>query len=213
MTKTNPSALRVEIRNLDAIRPAPDNPRRHSEEQIARVAESIKAFGWTNPILVDPEGEIIAGEGRWLAAHRLALTTVPVIVLDGLSPVERQAYRIADNQLPLGATWDQALLAKVLAEIETAGLDLGLTGFSDEEMAALLGPALEAVTTDFPELAGGERTPFQRMTFLLHDEQAAIVKQALDKAKSEGRFDDGVNKNSNGNALARVCRRYLDGLG
>lgn len=101
----------------------------------------MQAFGWTNPLLVDPSGEIIAGEARYLAARQLGLQTAPVIVLPGLSAAQRDAYRIADNRIAEYATWNEDLLAEVLADLERDGFDVSLTGFSERTIAELIAGA------------------------------------------------------------------------
>lgn len=96
---------RIEHWRLERLRAYGRNPRTHSDEQVAQIAASIVAFGWTNPILVSADGEVIAGHGRLEAARRLGLTTVPVVVLDHLTQAQRRAYGIADNKLALNAGW------------------------------------------------------------------------------------------------------------
>jgi len=123
---------------LDRLVPYTRNARTHSDEQIAEIAASIAEFGFTNPILVDSDAGIIAGHGRLLAARKLGLTEVPVIVLDHLSPVQRRAYVLADNRLALNAGWNDELLAEELAAIESEGFNLGVLGFSDSELDGLL---------------------------------------------------------------------------
>jgi DNA modification methylase len=131
-------ARRIEIWAADRLTPYARNARTHSAEQVAQIAASIAEFGFVNPILVDTDAGIIAGHGRLLAARKLGLTEVPVVVLDHLSETQRRAYVIADNKLALNAGWDEATLAAELREIEAAGLSLGVVGFSDDELAALL---------------------------------------------------------------------------
>lgn len=129
---------------LDTLIPYARNARTHSDEQVAQIAASIREFGFTNPVLVDGEGGIIAGHGRVLAARRLGLTEVPVIRLDYMSEAQKRAYIIADNKLALNAGWDDELLALELGELNDLGLDLAITGFAEDELAALrLGPADE----------------------------------------------------------------------
>jgi DNA modification methylase len=131
----------AELWPADRLRPSPRNPRRHGNEQIAQIARSIKAYGFNNPLLIEPSGEIIAGEARWHAAQRCGLAELPVIVLAHLTPLQREAYRVADNRLALEATWDDALLAGVLEDLKAGGEDLAPIGFSDDELATLLEPA------------------------------------------------------------------------
>ena len=210
---TEASRPRVEQWPLDRLRPSPANPRTHPPEQLAQIARSIEAFGWTNPILADAAGEIIAGAARWQAAGDLGLATVPVIVLDDLTEVECRAYRIADNRIPLGAGWDDALLEEVMRELEAAAIDIGLVGFTEAELTEILPAEFAAVQAAFPALPDGDRSAFRQMTFALHESQAAIVTRALAAAKAAGDFDTALNANSNGNALARVCQQYLDDHG
>ena len=105
---------------------------------MAQIAASIVEFGFTNPILVDSMDGIIAGHGRLLAARKLGLAEVPVVVLDHLSETQRRAYIIADNKLAMNAGWDEKILASELRELEKDGMDLAVVGFSDEELEALL---------------------------------------------------------------------------
>jgi DNA modification methylase len=125
---------------LDRLRAYARNPRTHSDEQIAQIAASIAEFGWTNPILVSRDGEVIAGHGRLEAARKLGLATAPVLVLDHLSDARRRAYVIADNALPLGAGWNEELLASELHALNGDGFDLGLLGFDEAELDRLMAP-------------------------------------------------------------------------
>ncbi|MGD1095114.1 MAG: site-specific DNA-methyltransferase [Bryobacteraceae bacterium] len=115
------------------------NPRTHSESQVAQIAASIEQFGFNNPILVDTKAGIIAGHGRLLAARKLELTEVPVIVLDHLTEAQKRAYIIADNQLALNAGWDDDLLREELAALQKEDFNIDLIGFDDAELARLLG--------------------------------------------------------------------------
>jgi len=130
----------VEHWPLDRLIPYAHNARTHDDGQVTQIAASIVEFGWTNPILVDAEGGIVAGHGRLLAARKLGLDTVPVVVLDHLTPSQRRAYVIADNKLALNAGWNEELLASELHALNGEGFDLGLTGFSDAELDALMAP-------------------------------------------------------------------------
>src|ERR1700680_3965063 len=131
-------AKHIELWLIDQLIPYARNPRTHSDAQIAQIAGSIAEFGFNNPILVDTKAGIIAGHGRLLAARKLQLTEVPVIVLDHLTDAQKRAYVIADNQLALNAGWDEAMLAAELAALQQEDFNLGLIGFEDEELALLL---------------------------------------------------------------------------
>lgn len=129
--------LEIAYRPVESLIPYARNSRTHDEAQVAQIAASIREFGFTNPILVDEEGGIIAGHGRVLAARKLALETVPTITLAGLSETQRRAYVIADNKLALNAGWDDELLALELRALAEEGFDIALTGFSEEELDEL----------------------------------------------------------------------------
>lgn len=127
------------------LRPSPRNPRRHAAAQLRQIEASIRAFHVCRPILARPDGEIIAGEAVWRAAQAAGHESVPVVVLAHLDARQAEAYRIADNRLALDATWDEALLAQILAELEAAAFDVPVLGFSDDDIAALLAdPAVPA---------------------------------------------------------------------
>lgn len=125
-------ARRIELWPVDQLVPYDRNPRTHSPEQVTRVAASIAEFGFLNPILVDSKNGIIAGHGRLMAAKDLGLTEVPVVVLDHLTPAQRKAYVIADNQLALNAGWDDELLKLELADLDGLEFDLTLLGWGDD---------------------------------------------------------------------------------
>lgn len=131
--------LAVTYRAPASIRGSARNARTHSPEQVAEIAASIERFGFANPILVDAAGEIIAGHGRLAAAERLKLAEVPVISLDGLSPAEVRALRLADNRIASNAGWDLDLLRVELLGLQADDFDVEILGFDDDELANLLG--------------------------------------------------------------------------
>ncbi len=137
-------AKRIELWPLERLVPYAKNARTHSAAQVAQIAASIAEFGFVNPILVDSTDGIVAGHGRLLAARKLGLTEVPVIVLDHLSQTQRRAFVIADNRLSDLAGWDDAVLAAELAALEADGFDLGVVGFSEADLADLLAVPDEA---------------------------------------------------------------------
>jgi ParB-like chromosome segregation protein Spo0J len=132
------SDMQITHRNVTDLIPYARNSRTHSDGQVAQIAASIKEFGWTNPILVDAEGVVIAGHGRLLAARKLGHTEVPTIELSELTETQKRAYVIADNRLALDAGWDDEMLRLELGELEELGFDLELTGFTADEIAACL---------------------------------------------------------------------------
>lgn len=133
-------ADRVERRPIGELIPYARNSRKHSDAQVAQIAASMREWGWTNPVLVDEEGTIIAGHGRVLAARQLGIEQVPVMVATGWTEAQKQAYVIADNKLALNADWDQDLLASELRGLEGSEIDLSLIGFSEDELKQILAP-------------------------------------------------------------------------
>lgn len=135
---TTPLYPEIEMLAPGSLRPYAQNARRHSKAQIAQIATSIQRFGFTNPVLVSDEGEIIAGHGRVLAAKQLGMTQVPTLRLSNLSDVERRAYILADNKLALNAGWDSELLAIELQALIDLDFETELTGFSLAEIDLVL---------------------------------------------------------------------------
>lgn len=128
----------IETIKLDELIPYANNSRTHSDEQVAQIAASIREFGWTNPVLIDANGTIVAGHGRVMAARKLNMDSVPCLRLGHLSQAQVRAYVIADNKLALNAGWDEKMLAAELEILKEEDFDIGLTGFTDEELTALL---------------------------------------------------------------------------
>jgi hypothetical protein len=145
--------LQVTYRPVAALIPYARNARTHSDAQVAEIAASIRAFGFTNPILVDGDNGIIAGHGRLLAARKLGMETVPVIELAGMTDAEKRAYIIADNKLALNAGWDVDLLRGEFEDLQGLGFDLSLTGFGDDELASIMNVGRIGLTDpdDVPE--------------------------------------------------------------
>jgi DNA modification methylase len=141
--------LEVQYRATSSLTPYTNNPRRHSKPQIRQIAESFKSFGWTNPILVDGEGNVIAGHGRLEAAKLLGITEVPTICLSGLTPAEKRAYIIADNKIAENAGWDKNLLSVEFNALVEESFCLELTGFETIEIDEILG--LDQITSDDAE--------------------------------------------------------------
>ena len=122
------------------------NSREHSDEQVAQIAASIRAFGFTNPVLIDEANNLIAGHGRVMAARKLGMTEVPAIVVTGMDERKRRALIIADNKLALNASWDMEAL---LVEVRDLGGEFGeLMGFSDDDLAAMMAEETEGLTDE-----------------------------------------------------------------
>lgn len=130
--------MKIENLTLDALIPYARNSRTHSDEQVAQVAASIREFGFTNPVLIDANGGIIAGHGRVMAARKLGLADVPCIRLAHLSESQKRAYVIADNKLALNSGWDEKMLALEFKDLQAMDFDLELTGFGLGDIEELL---------------------------------------------------------------------------
>ena len=138
MTLAPAMASGIEMWPLDRLIPYARNARTHSDAQIGQIAASIAEFGFTAPVLVGSDGVIVAGHGRLAAARKLGLATVPVVVLDHLTPNQRRALVIADNKIAENAGWDEELLRIELEALKDDGFDLDLTGFDADALADLL---------------------------------------------------------------------------
>ena len=131
--------LTVIYKPIGDLIPYARNSRTHSDAQVAQIAASVKEFGFTNPVLIDEEGGIIAGHGRVLAARKLSMDEVPTISLEGLTKTQRQAYVIADNKLALNAGWDEELLSLELGDLNEQEFSMELLGFDANELNLAMG--------------------------------------------------------------------------
>lgn len=156
-------ADKVEKWSIDKLVPYARNSRTHSDEQINQIAASIKEWGWTTPVLVDEDGGIIAGHGRTLAAQKLKMKEIPVVVAKGWSDAKKRAYVIADNKLALNAGWDNEMLSLELGELGELGFDLDLTGFTPEEIAALMPIEITEGLTDEDEVPDAPADPITKL--------------------------------------------------
>lgn len=144
--KTVWPADKVERRAVASLVPYARNARTHSPDQVDQIAASIREFGWTIPVLVDEEGTLIAGHGRVMAAKKLGISEVPVMVAEGWSEAQRKAYVLADNKLALNAGWDNELLRVELEGLKELDFDISLTGFSGDELVSILADKTDGLT-------------------------------------------------------------------
>jgi ParB-like chromosome segregation protein Spo0J len=138
----------VELISSKDLIPYDSNPREHSEEQIQQVAKSIKEFGWTMPILVDENLEIIAGHGRLLASQKLNIDKVPCMIARGWTEDQKKAYCIADNKLTENSTWANEDLKLNLTSLLDNNFDLRLTGFNQKELDNILNFDIDTIDTE-----------------------------------------------------------------
>ena len=136
----------IRRRSIDELIPYARNSRTHSDAQVAQIAASMVEWGWTNPVLVDESGNVLAGHGRILAARQLGYEDVPTMVADGWTEAQKKAYVIADNKLAENAGWDTDMLSVELGELDTDGFDLSLIGFDEDALAGLLVDKTEGLT-------------------------------------------------------------------
>jgi hypothetical protein len=187
--------------DISKIKPYPNNAKKHDKKQIEQVAASIKEFGFNQPIVVDKEGVIIVGHGRYEAAKFLGMKEVPVLQVE-LSEEKAKAYRLADNKLNESG-FDMDLVVAELKLLPESMIDL--TGF---DKTLILSE--DDFGTSFV-LPSGEKTPLQQMTFTLSNEQAEEIKQAISEIKETAEYKNCEtfgNLNSNGNALYTIFQQW-----
>lgn len=201
-------ADRIEYCQTTELTPFARNSRTHSDEQIAKIASSIREWGFTTPILRDEDGTVLAGHGRLLAAQRLKLAEVPVITARGWSEAKKRAYVIADNQLAIsGAGWDYEMLSAELEDLQGYDFDLNLTGFTEGELSNLLNadwepPAEEALPGEEQDEETGEQAKGHHIH--LSAEQALIWEQALERLReTDSELDEAQ-------AVLLLAEHYLD---
>ena len=184
--KSDWPADHVERRAIEALIPYVNNARTHSDAQVAQIAASMKEWGWTNPILVDETGLIIAGHGRVMAARKLGLTEAPVMVAKGWTEAQKKAYVLADNQLAANAGWNAELLSTELKGLDASGFDLTLLGFGD--LGALRerhffsgGPEVQVARHRFKgaQVPGRDRPAAQVRLGVLHGQSVSGVFRRL----------------------------------
>ncbi len=186
-------ASAIELRAVESLIPYARNARTHSDAQVAQIAASIRAFGFTNPVLVDAQGGIVAGHGRVLAARRLGLAQVPVVQLAHLSETQRRAYVISDNRLAELAGWDETLLALELRGLQTAGFDLELTGFDRDEIDRLILDLDDDEAVEEGEVPGPPVNPVSRCGDVwLLGAHRLVCGDALDSASYRLVLDGGL---------------------
>lgn len=149
----NIATPQIEMKAVEVLKPYSGNARSHSKKQIQQIADSIRRFGFTNPVLISDQDEIVAGHGRVMAAKQLGISMIPTLRLSNLSDEERRAYVIADNKLALNAGWDTEILAIELQALIDIDFDVTLTGFSLAEIDFTLDQARDGSPTGPDEAA------------------------------------------------------------
>ena len=175
---TTDKKIKIEIINVCELTAYGKNARTHSDSQVAQIAASIREFGFTNPVLIDKDGGIIAGHGRVMGARKLGLTDVPCVRLAHLTDTQKRAYIIADNKLALNGGWDDELLALELGELNAADFDMALIGFDAGELSAAMGLD-EELDGEAPKIDEG----------IDYKEKFAIIVDCADEAEQQATFE------------------------
>ena len=181
-------------RELDSIRPYAANAKKHDATQVANVAESIRQYGFVQPIVIDKDGVIVIGHCRALAAKKLGMKEVPCVCVDDLTPEQVKALRLIDNKTN-ERPWDMDLLAAELPGLDLEGFDFDWGIENEDEYG-----------TDF-SLPDGDKSEICQMTFTLHEQQKELIEYAMTCVEDEITETFG-NANKNGNALYEVIRQW-----
>lgn len=181
-------------KKLSEIVPYAKNAKKHDKKQIANVAESIKQYGFVQPIVIDRNGVIVIGHCRAEAAKKLGMKTVPCVCVDDLTPEQVNTLRLVDNKSNESA-WDMDLLAEELPELDLSAFDFDWGIENEDEYG-----------TDF-SLPDGNKSEICQMTFTLHEQQKELIEYAMTCVEDEITETFG-NANKNGNALYEVIRQW-----
>jgi ParB-like chromosome segregation protein Spo0J len=196
----------MEIRKLviDDLSLDPNNARKHSDENIRVISESLKAFGQRKPIVVWRK-TVVAGNGTLVAARSLGWKEISVALIpDDWDENKVKAFALADNRSAELAEWDKEVLASQLIELEEADFYIEDFGFAKIDQ-----PDEQELMDAFEKL-GGDKGEMETVSFTLHNSQADLIRFALDKSKALGEFDLDLNSNSNGNAITRIVEAWLE---
>ena len=200
--------MKIEIADINSIKPYENNPRKLSEKAIEKVAMSLKEYGFRQPIVVDKNRIIVVGHTRFRASKKLGFKEVPITIADNLTPEQINGYRIADNRTSQESEWDFQPLQKELSDLADLNFNLELTGFNDSELDNYI-TFENDVDIDLPDIPNEDKKPFQQITFTLHNTQFDIVKNAVDYIKKQN-IDDTINDNRNGNAITEICKLFYE---
>lgn len=204
--------VQIVYKRTKELIPYVNNSRTHDEKQVNQIASSIKEFGFTNPLLIDEKGSIIAGHGRLMAANKLKMAEVPCIVLEGLTEAQKKAYVIADNKLALNAGWDEELLKLEIEGLKEVGFGIDILGFDSDELEKMLNLGFDYNENQFSDdfnLSDEDRSDIQQKTFTLHKNQIAIIESAINIVDQKNMETFG-NTNKTGNSLYMVVKEWVE---
>lgn len=202
--KKKPEQMTVQMIPISKIKPYEKNPR-VNDGAVNAVVESIKRYGFRQPLVVDKDMVVVVGHTRLKAAIALGMKNVPVHIAKELTKEQAKAYRLVDNRTNEIAIWNLPLLKIEVGEI---GFD------SDAESILKFNDVLAGMSAGEvppPDLEDGDREPFRQVTFTMHDDQFNKLEAAIEKAKADGHGESPVNENSNGNALAWIAEVFIRG--
>ena len=194
--------MNIEYKKLKALTPYEKNTKKHDKTQIKNVAESIKQYGFVQPIVVDKNDVIVIGHCRYEAAKKLKLETVPCVCMDDLTDEQVKALRIVDNKTN-ESPWDMDFLTDELAEVDLSAFDFDF-GLEDEGKDY----SPDEFGDDFT-LPDGDKPEICQMTFTLHQRQKELIKYAISVVKDDAKETFG-NTNGNGNALYEVVKQWAE---
>lgn len=197
--------------NIDEIKPYERNARIHSSKQIKQIMEAIKAFGFTNPLLIDDENNLIAGHGRLEAVKQLniidfkdkPIKELPAIVITGLSEADKKALIIADNKIAENASWDYDLLQAEFQELEAINYDLDLLAF--DNLDEILGAGIDDSLGDDFTIPSNEKSDFKQITITFKTEHAEKILK-FQKENQGTALADGDNYNANANIIWNIIK-------
>jgi hypothetical protein len=188
---------------IDDLSLDPNNARKHNDENLRVIAESLKAFGQRKPIVVWGK-TVVAGNGTLVAARTLGWKEIDVALIpDDWDADKVKAFALADNRTAELAEWDKEVLASQLIELEEADFQIEDFGFAKIDQ-----PTKEDLENAFDSL-GGDKGEMETMSFTLHNSQADLIRLALERSKALGEFDFALNSNSNGNAIFRIIESWM----
>jgi len=186
--------MQVIEKHIDDLKPYKNNPRKHTERQINQIAESIKEFGFVNPILVDETDTILAGHGRYHAAKQINQEMLPVVVVDKLNDQQKKALVIADNKIAMNSSWDEDMLWNQIRQLNDEGFDLSVLAFDEMEILPMIDSNVVtdplAEWQDMPEFDQEDLTPHRTLFVHFRNDQdydtfLKLVEQTgTDKTKS-----------------------------
>jgi len=200
--------MKIEMIQPEDLIPYDKNPRVISHDAIEATMMSIKEFKFQQPVVVEPDLTIIVGHTRTLAAIELGMKKIPVIVAHDLTEAQIKQYRISDNKTGQFNAWNVDLLKLEFKELEALDADLTLTAFSEDEIAPLLiddKPVKKKTSTS----SATEESPFSKVQYNLHNDQASVINDAITLARTSPIVDTGLNDSANANALTLICEQWL----